>query len=167
MCVGSTTCTGPRTQWVTVISCIGRGPGRSCTTTSSPASRAAASNLGPAASQQRDTQQHQGVNKLLSATIRSVVHHADRPVQTGYPLRRGGGQHRWHSLVNCNHGDSSSSRLRLTIGCLGALRMHWLHEQRERGGRSERRRGVSACAACAAVAAVAATLSAAVAPQYF
>jgi hypothetical protein len=36
------------------------------------------------------------------------------PVQNGYLLRRGGGQHRWHSLVNYNHGDSSSSRFRLT-----------------------------------------------------
>jgi hypothetical protein len=36
------------------------------------------------------------------------------PVQKGYLLRRGGGQNRWHSLVNCNHGDSSSSRFRLT-----------------------------------------------------
>jgi hypothetical protein len=25
------------------------------------------------------------------------------------------GSNRWHSLVNCNHGDSSSSRLRLTL----------------------------------------------------
>jgi hypothetical protein len=31
------------------------------------------------------------------------------PVQNGYLLRRGGGQNRWHSLVNCNHGDSKST----------------------------------------------------------
>jgi hypothetical protein len=37
------------------------------------------------------------------------------PVQNGYLLRRGGGQNRWHSLVNCNHGDSSSSRFGLTL----------------------------------------------------
>jgi hypothetical protein len=32
-----------------------------------------------------------------------------RCIQNGYLLRRGGGQNRWHSLVNCNHGDSSCS----------------------------------------------------------
>jgi hypothetical protein len=36
------------------------------------------------------------------------------PVQNGYLLRRGGGQNCWQSLVNCNHGDSSSSRFGLT-----------------------------------------------------
>jgi hypothetical protein len=36
------------------------------------------------------------------------------PVQNGYLLRRGGCQNRWHSLVNCNHDDSASSRFRLT-----------------------------------------------------
>jgi hypothetical protein len=30
--------------------------------------------------------------------------------QNGYLLGRGGCQHRWHSLVNCDHGDSTSSR---------------------------------------------------------
>jgi hypothetical protein len=39
---------------------------------------------------------------------------AHPPVHSGCLLRRGGGQTRWHSLVDCNHGDSSSSRLRLT-----------------------------------------------------
>jgi hypothetical protein len=38
----------------------------------------------------------------------------DVPVQSGYLLRRGGGPNRWHSLVNCSHGDSSSSRFGLT-----------------------------------------------------
>jgi hypothetical protein len=37
-------------------------------------------------------------------------------------LRRGGGQTRWHSLVNCNHGDSSSSRFRLTPRWVSAAR---------------------------------------------
>jgi hypothetical protein len=37
---------------------------------------------------------------------------ADLPNRT--TLRRGGGPTRWHSLVSCNHGDSSSSRFGLT-----------------------------------------------------
>jgi hypothetical protein len=32
------------------------------------------------------------------------------PVRIGYLLGRGGGQHRWHSLVRCDHGDSTTSR---------------------------------------------------------
>jgi hypothetical protein len=35
-------------------------------------------------------------------------------------MRRGGGPNRWHSLVNCNHGDSSSSRVRLTSWIVSA-----------------------------------------------
>jgi hypothetical protein len=30
--------------------------------------------------------------------------------QKGYLLRRGGCQNRWHSLVSCDHGDSTTSR---------------------------------------------------------
>eukprot|EP01047_Picozoa_sp_COSAG01_P089902 COSAG01_NODE_21881_length_881_cov_0.985934_2_plen_82_part_01 len=32
------------------------------------------------------------------------------PVQNRWLLRRGGGQHRRHSLANCNHGGSSGSQ---------------------------------------------------------
>jgi hypothetical protein len=31
--------------------------------------------------------------------------------QNGYLSGRGGCQNRWHSLVNCDHGDSTTSRL--------------------------------------------------------
>jgi hypothetical protein len=30
--------------------------------------------------------------------------------QNGYLSSRGGGQNRWHSLVSCDHGDSTTSR---------------------------------------------------------
>jgi hypothetical protein len=47
---------------------------------------------------------------------RRYLHHLSG---NGDLLRRGEGQHRWHSLVNCNHGGASSSRFRLTTssGC--------------------------------------------------
>eukprot|EP01047_Picozoa_sp_COSAG01_P062053 COSAG01_NODE_7833_length_3035_cov_1.938351_4_plen_114_part_00 len=46
---------------------------------------------------------------------------APAPVQHGYLLRRGGGETRWHSRVNCNHGDSSSS---ITSRRFGRLTSH-------------------------------------------
>jgi hypothetical protein len=40
----------------------------------------------------------------------------------GVLSRRGGGQHRWHSLADCDHGASSSSRFRLTARATSSRR---------------------------------------------
>jgi hypothetical protein len=43
------------------------------------------------------------------------------------------GQNRWHLLVNCNHGDSSSSRVRLTpLRALGLGELDQAHRPAER-----------------------------------
>jgi hypothetical protein len=40
--------------------------------------------------------------------------------QNDYLSSRGGGQNRWHLLVNCNHGDSTTSRFRRTFSAVEA-----------------------------------------------
>jgi hypothetical protein len=42
-------------------------------------------------------------------------------VQTAQSLSRGGSQNRRHSLVNCDHGDSTTSRLDSPLGSAGAV----------------------------------------------
>jgi hypothetical protein len=54
-----------------------------------------------------------GRQRALEAT-------SDPCSQDGYLLRRGGCQNRWHSLLNCDHGDSTTSRFDSPRACAPA-----------------------------------------------
>eukprot|EP01047_Picozoa_sp_COSAG01_P015063 COSAG01_NODE_747_length_13858_cov_8.394869_9_plen_135_part_00 len=43
------------------------------------------------------------------------------PHQNGYLSSRGGNQNRWHSLVSCDHGESTTSRFGLTCRSTAAM----------------------------------------------
>jgi hypothetical protein len=47
-------------------------------------------------------------------------------------LRRGGGQHRWHSLVNCDHGDSTTHLRSCITVCVRSIGVSTYRRRRMR-----------------------------------
>jgi hypothetical protein len=72
------------------------------------------------------------VREGLSSGGHGTLRHA---VENGYLSRRGGCQNRWHSLVNCDHGDSTTSRIALAPQVEVASSSR---HQRDRDGRGYR-----------------------------